>query len=200
MLHFEPFPELIQTFEARGKDPQSANAKRAHSLLNPIAVEQADPLELRHPVDSAKDFLSVDEEFFGVMLPGAILLSNNAKEQMIVVLKGCRHGGRPEPVDAPSNLVATGRYVLEKRNFDALRRIIPGMGNELQLTHAIELLVQEDETVHVVVHEDTRHDLSNLGGYIPANMDFGLRSEAYCRALYVRLKKAIADYEVEKGK
>lgn len=96
--------------------------------------------------------------------------------------------------------MATGRYVLEKRNFDALRRITPGMGNELQLTHAIELLVQEDETVHVVVHEDTRHDLSNLGGYIPANMDFGLRSGAYCRALYVRLKKAIADYEVEKGK
>src|SRR5690625_7311691 len=84
---------------------------------------------------------------------------------------------KPDPADAPSNLVATGRYVLDKKIFDALRRITPGKGGELQLTDAIELLIQEGEPVHVVVHEGTRHDLGNPGGYIPANVDFGLRSE-----------------------
>ena len=53
--------------------------------------------------------------------------------------------------------------------------------------------------MHVVVHSGTRHDLGNPGGYIPANVDFGLRSEVYGPALYTQLKKIIADHEAEKG-
>src|SRR5699024_8222868 len=106
---------------------------------------------------------------------------------------------KPDPADAPSSSVATGRYVLDVKIFDALRRITPVKGGDLQLTDAIELLIQEDEPVHVVVHEGTRHDLGNPGGYIPANVDFGLRSEVYGPALYTQLKKIIADYEAEKG-
>ncbi len=83
--------------------------------------------------------------------------------------------------------------------FDALRRITPGKGGELRLTDAIELLIQEGEPVHVVVHSGTRHDLGNPGGYIPANVEFGLRSMVYGPALYTQLKKIIADYEAEKG-
>src|SRR5699024_1220242 len=106
---------------------------------------------------------------------------------------------KPEPADAPSNLVANGRYVLDKKIFDALRRITSGKGGELQLTDAIELLIQEGEPVHVVVHQGKRHDLGNPGGYIPANVDFGLHSEVYGPALYTELKKVIANYEAEKG-
>lgn len=40
MRYFEAFPDLVETLEARGKETQSAKVKRAHSLLNPIAVEQ----------------------------------------------------------------------------------------------------------------------------------------------------------------
>ena len=53
--------------------------------------------------------------------------------------------------------------------------------------------------MHVVVHQGTRHDLGNPGGYIPANVDFGLRSKTYGPALYAQLKKIIANYEAEKG-
>ena len=106
---------------------------------------------------------------------------------------------KPDPEDAPSNFVATGRYVLDRKIFNALRRITPGRGGELQLTDAIELLIREGEPVHVVVHRGTRHDLGNPGGYIPANVDFGLRSEVYGTALYTQLKKIIANYEAEKG-
>src|SRR5699024_7587933 len=106
---------------------------------------------------------------------------------------------KPEPADAPSNLVATGRYVLDKKIFDALRRITPGKGGELQLTDAIELLIQEGVPVHVVVHVGTRDDLGNASGYIPANVDVGLRSEVYGAAVYTQLKKINANYEAEKG-
>ena len=53
--------------------------------------------------------------------------------------------------------------------------------------------------MHVVVHEGKRHDLGNPGGYIPANVDFGLRDETYGPALYTAIKQIIADYEREQA-
>lgn len=106
---------------------------------------------------------------------------------------------KPEPEEAPSTFVAAGRYLLDRAIFDALRRIKPGKGGELQLTDAIELLIQEGHPVHVVVHDGTRHDLGNPGGYIPANVDFGLRHPKYGPELYKDLKEIIAKYESEQG-
>ena len=104
---------------------------------------------------------------------------------------------KPAVEDAPSTLVATGRYLLDRGIFDALRRIEPGKGGELQLTDAVKLMISEGHSVHVVVHEGKRHDLGNPGGYIPANVDFGLRDATYGPALYPALKKIISEYEAE---
>ena len=104
---------------------------------------------------------------------------------------------KPAVEDAPSTLVAVGRYLLDRGIFDALRRIEPGKGGELQLTDAIELMISEGHPVHVVVHEGKRHDLGNPGGYIPANVDFGLRDEKFGPAVYTAVKKIIADFEAE---
>src|SRR5690625_7627911 len=54
MRHFEAFPDLVETLEARGKQSQSDKVKRAHSLLHPIAVEQEKPLGLGHAVGLAE--------------------------------------------------------------------------------------------------------------------------------------------------
>jgi len=104
---------------------------------------------------------------------------------------------KPAKEEAPSTLVATGRYLLDRAVFDALGRIEPGKGGELQLTDAIELMIQEGHPVHVVVHDGKRHDLGNPGGYIPANVDFGLRDEKYGPALYSTIKEIIAEFEAE---
>ena len=86
---------------------------------------------------------------------------------------------KPAVEDAPSNLIAPGRYLLDRAIFDALKRITPGAGGELQLTDAIDLLISEGHPVHVVVHDGTRHDLGNPGGYIKACVDFALDNPAY---------------------
>ena len=102
---------------------------------------------------------------------------------------------KPEVEEAPSNLVATGRYLLDRKIFDALRRIKPGKGGELQLTDAIELLIEDGEPVHVVVHDGIRHDLGNPAGFIPASVEFGLRHEKYGAGLFEDLKAIMAKYE-----
>ncbi len=102
---------------------------------------------------------------------------------------------KPAPEDAPSNYVATGRYLLDRKIFDALRRISPGKGGEFQLTDAIELLIREGHPVHVVVHEGKRHDLGNPAGYIPACVDFGLSHPVYGPGLRRSLETILAEHD-----
>lgn len=106
---------------------------------------------------------------------------------------------KPAAEDAPSNLVATGRYLLDRAIFDALRRIEPGKGGELQLTDAIDLLISEGHPVHVVVHEGIRHDLGNPAGFIPASVEFGLRHPKYGPALFRDLEAIMEKYRPELG-
>lgn len=88
------------------------------------------------------------------------------------------------PVDeAPSTLAAAGRYLLDRAVFDALRRITPGAGGELQLTDAVALLIDDGHPVHVVVHRGARHDLGNPGGYLRASVDYALADPAYAAGL-----------------
>ncbi|HTY27804.1 MAG TPA: UTP--glucose-1-phosphate uridylyltransferase [Mycobacterium sp.] len=86
---------------------------------------------------------------------------------------------KPKAEDAPSRYAAAGRYILDRAIFDALRRVKRGVGGEIQLTDAIELLIKEGHPVHVVVHRGSRHDLGNPGGYLKAAVDFALDRDDY---------------------
>jgi UTP--glucose-1-phosphate uridylyltransferase len=86
---------------------------------------------------------------------------------------------KPKPEEAPSTFAAAGRYLLDRAVFDALKRITPGAGGELQLTDAIALLINEGHPVHVVVHRGGRHDLGNPAGFLRAAVDFALKTPEY---------------------
>lgn len=86
---------------------------------------------------------------------------------------------KPAPDEAPSTFAAAGRYLLDRAIFDALDRINPGAGGELQLTDAVQLLISDGHPVHVVVHRGGRHDLGNPGGYVRAFVDFALDDPDY---------------------
>ncbi|WP_214368148.1 UTP--glucose-1-phosphate uridylyltransferase [Pseudonocardia sp. H11422] len=86
---------------------------------------------------------------------------------------------KPPADEAPSTYAAAGRYILDRAVFDALERITPGAGGELQLTDAVALLISEGHPVHVVVHRGGRHDLGNPGGYVRAFVDFALQHPDY---------------------
>jgi UTP--glucose-1-phosphate uridylyltransferase len=100
---------------------------------------------------------------------------------------------KPAAQDAPSTFAAAGRYLLDRAIFDALKRITPGAGGELQLTDAIALLISEGATVHVVVHRGGRHDLGNPGGFLRAAVDFALDDPEYGPDLRDWLRDRIKD-------
>jgi UTP--glucose-1-phosphate uridylyltransferase len=75
---------------------------------------------------------------------------------------------KPRPADAPSNLAIIGRYVLSPQIFDVLRTTPPGRGGEIQLTDAIEALVDASSggPVHGVVFRGRRYDTGDKADYL----------------------------------
>jgi UTP--glucose-1-phosphate uridylyltransferase len=100
---------------------------------------------------------------------------------------------KPAPEDAPSTFAAAGRYLLDRAVFDALKRITPGAGGELQLTDAVAILIAEGHPVHVVVHRGGRHDLGNPGGFLRAAVDFALQHPEYGPDLREWLRGRVED-------
>jgi UTP--glucose-1-phosphate uridylyltransferase len=83
---------------------------------------------------------------------------------------------KPSPQDAPSNLAAIGRYVLTPEIFDALRNLEPGVGGEVQLTDAINVLAQE-QAVYAHVFEGGRFDVGNKLDYVKATIELAIDRE-----------------------
>jgi UTP--glucose-1-phosphate uridylyltransferase len=80
---------------------------------------------------------------------------------------------KPAPDEAPSNFAIIGRYVFSPAIFDALDRIHPGRGGELQLTDAIQLLC-EDGAVSGQLCTSGRFDVGAKLDYLRANVEFAL--------------------------
>ena len=80
---------------------------------------------------------------------------------------------KPDPEDAPSNLVIAGRYVLTPEIFDCIDRTKPGKNNEIQLTDAMELLLKE-RAMYGLRFEGRRYDLGNRLDFLKTNIEFAL--------------------------
>ncbi len=79
----------------------------------------------------------------------------------------------PRPEDARSNLAVIGRYVFTPEIFDAIDRIQPGAGGELQLTDAIGLLL-EQQPVYGRPFEHGRYDIGQKLDFLRANVELAL--------------------------
>ncbi len=80
---------------------------------------------------------------------------------------------KPAPADAPSNLAVMGRYIFTPGIFDALGEIRPGVGGEIQLTDAIELLLQT-EPVHGWIFTEGRFDVGRKIDFLRATVELAL--------------------------
>lgn len=80
---------------------------------------------------------------------------------------------KPAPQDAPSDLALIGRYVFTPEIFDAIDRVEPGKGGELQLTDAIGLLL-ETQKVYGYPFDWGRYDAGNKLDYLRANLEYAL--------------------------
>ena len=81
---------------------------------------------------------------------------------------------KPDLEDAPSDLAVVGRYVLSEKIWDLLATTLPGAGGEIQLTDAIDSLM-EHEQVDAYYMKGKSHDCGSKLGYMKANLEYALR-------------------------
>ena len=80
---------------------------------------------------------------------------------------------KPKPESAPSNLAVIGRYVLTPKIFDKLEQTPRGAGGEIQLTDAIQALMQEQD-VYGYAFEGARYDAGTTMGWLKASVELAL--------------------------
>ncbi|MEC8375911.1 MAG: sugar phosphate nucleotidyltransferase, partial [Pseudomonadota bacterium] len=84
---------------------------------------------------------------------------------------------KPPLDEAPSNLAVGGRYVLSEKIWDLLEFTPPGAGGEIQLTDAIDALMNLEQ-VDAYYMKGKSHDCGSKLGYMKANVEYALRHPA----------------------
>ncbi len=81
---------------------------------------------------------------------------------------------KPAPEEAPSDLAIVGRYILTPEIFDALAKVKPGKGGEIQLTDALRRLLKH-QVIYAYEFQGIRYDAGTTLGFLKAAVEFALR-------------------------
>ena len=81
---------------------------------------------------------------------------------------------KPSVEDAPSNVAILGRYIITPQIFDILSETKPGKGGEIQLTDALQTLI-ENEAMYAYNFEGRRYDVGDKLGFLQATVEFALK-------------------------
>lgn len=80
---------------------------------------------------------------------------------------------KPKVDAAPSNLIISGRYILQPEVMRVLEHQGKGAGGEIQLTDAMAQMIGE-QPFHAVTFDGSRYDCGSKVGYIEANLAVAL--------------------------
>ena len=101
---------------------------------------------------------------YGVIAPGA---RDGAVTEVLGLVE------KPKVEDAPSNLIISGRYILQPDVMRVLETQEKGAGGEIQLTDAMEQMIGQ-QPFHAVTFDGKRYDCGSKVGYIEANLAIAL--------------------------
>ena len=167
--HFDKSYELEDTLEKKGKLEMLEMVKAISNLVQIHYVRQKEAKGLGHAILCAKTFIK--DEPFVVLLGDDVVVNeeNPATKQLggdkrMVKLAGMVE--KPAVDEAPSNLAVMGRYVLTPEIFEMLEDQEPGTGGEIQLTDAIDRLMDR-QAVYA-------YDVGDNFGFVKATIDFAL--------------------------
>lgn len=100
---------------------------------------------------------------------------------------------KPKFEDAPSQLAAIGRYILEPQILPRLRDLKQGSGDEIQLTDAIAQEAREGGNVYGYRFDGKRYDCGSKVGLLKASVAFALERDDLKDELLAFLKETVSD-------
>ncbi|ODS41835.1 MAG: UTP--glucose-1-phosphate uridylyltransferase [Candidatus Altiarchaeales archaeon IMC4] len=160
ILHAENFVDNAP-FIARVGDTILASQKNPLKELMKIYEKHKKPLILFERVRGK------DVEKYGIIdgekIGGGLYKINSLAE-------------KPKPEEAKSNMAIIGVYLFDSRIFDCIRKTKAGVGGEIQITDAINLLL-EDEDVYACEFAGKRYDIGDPYSWLTANIEFALKRD-----------------------
>jgi UTP--glucose-1-phosphate uridylyltransferase len=99
---------------------------------------------------------------------------------------------KPPMGQAPSDLAIAGRYVFTPEIFDCIDRTGRGVGGEIQLTDAMNLLAQR-QPMYALAWQARRYDIGNRVEYAKCFIDFALRRPETATAVREHLRTALGE-------
>lgn len=147
----DPFALLLPDMLIKAEPGALSQMMAAYekSAGNIIAVEEVDP---------------ADVSSYGIVGRGSGEDSAFEITQMVE---------KPKPADAPSNLIISGRYILQPEIFKLLGRHNKGAGGEIQLTDAMQELMNSQDFTGVKFKGRT-FDCGSKIGFLTANLAYAL--------------------------
>ena len=101
---------------------------------------------------------------YGVIAPGS---RDGAVTEVLGLVE------KPNAGEAPSNLIISGRYILQPEVMRVLETQEKGAGGEIQLTDAMAQMIGQ-QAFHAVTFDGKRYDCGSKVGYIEANLAIAL--------------------------
>ena len=131
--------------------------------------------------------LEVPEEevsSYGVIAPGA-RISGSLTEVVGLVEK-------PKREDAPSNLIISGRYILQPEVMQTLESQEKGAGGEIQLTDAMAKMIGH-QAFHAVTFAGKRYDCGGKVGFVEATLALALQRPDMADEVRAMAKRLLAE-------
>ena len=174
---------ILQANEAIGEDPFAVVL--ADDLID--SKQGALKQLLDHYKDENSSIISVQKIIKSESINYGIIEFKEVNKDLMKIIDIVE---KPSPENAPSNYGVVGRYIFSSMIFSMLDKVSAGVGNEIQLTDAIKLLLKTNP-IYSYKFSGTRYDCGTKIGFIKANIAFALNNPNYSDELKIYIKNLL---------
>jgi UTP--glucose-1-phosphate uridylyltransferase len=174
---------ILQAKEAIGEDPFAV------VLADDLIDSKQGVLKqmLDHYKDENSSIISVQKIIKSESINYGIIEFKEVNKDLMKIIDIVE---KPSPENAPSNYGVVGRYIFSSMIFSMLDKVSAGVGNEIQLTDAIKLLLKTNP-IYSYKFSGTRYDCGTKIGFIKANIAFALNNPNYSDELKIYIKNLL---------
>ncbi|MFC6277335.1 UTP--glucose-1-phosphate uridylyltransferase GalU [Psittacicella hinzii] len=167
----------------------------AHFTANQKAVNLAEMIK-RFEKTGKSQILVAPVAKEDVVNYGIVQITDNEEFAQTGCSKIQRIVEKPSVEEAPSNLSVVGRYVFDKAIWPLIEKTPLGVGGEIQLSDAIDMLIADKE-VDAYLMQGESFDCGSKIGYFDAFVEYAINNPKHGKEVVDALKRIAKKYNFE---